>query len=80
MTRTMNLLTPVVLVTALAAPAFAQDAAIDVNGDGMYSFPEVQAVLPEMTEDQFTTLDSTGDGLLDTDEITVGVNAGLLPS
>jgi len=51
-----------------------------VNGDGMYSFPEVQAVLPEMTEDQFTTLDSTGDGLLDTDEITVGVNAGLLPS
>jgi len=80
MTRTMKLLTPVVLVTALAAPAFAQDAAIDVNGDGMYSFPEVQAVLPEMTEDQFTTLDSTGDGLLDTDEITVGVNAGLLPS
>ena len=80
MIRTMKLLTPVVLVTALAAPAFAQDAAIDVNGDGMYSFPEVQAVLPEMTEDQFTTLDSTGDGLLDTDEITVGVNAGLLPS
>ena len=80
MTRTMKLLTPVVLVTALAAPAFAQDAVIDVNGDGMYSFPEVQAVLPEMTEDQFTTLDSTGDGLLDTDEITVGVNAGLLPS
>ncbi|WP_411889834.1 hypothetical protein [Yoonia sp. SDW83-1] len=80
MTRTMKLLTPIAVLTALAVPAFAQDAAIDVNGDGMYSFPELQAVMPEMTEDEFTALDSTGDGLLDADEISVGVEAGLLPS
>ncbi|MFG5382599.1 hypothetical protein [Yoonia sp. R2-816] len=80
MTRTMKLLTPIAVLTTLAVPAFAQDAAIDVNGDGMYSFPELQAVMPEMTEDEFTALDSTGDGLLDADEISVGVEAGLLPS
>ncbi len=80
MTLTTKLLTPVAVVVALAAPAFAQDAAIDVNGDGMYSFPELQAVMPEMTEDEFTALDSTGDGLLDADEITVATDAGLLPA
>ncbi|MDX8352189.1 hypothetical protein [Cognatiyoonia sp. IB215182] len=79
MTRTTKLLTPLAVLTALAVPAFAQDAAIDVNGDGMYSFPELQAVMPEMTEEDFTTLDVSGDGMLDTDEITAATEAGLLP-
>jgi hypothetical protein len=80
MTRTTKLLTPLAVLTVLAVPAFAQDAAIDINGDGMYSFPELQAVMPEMTEEDFTTLDATGDGLLDADEITVATEAGLLPA
>lgn len=80
MTRTTKLLTPLAVLTVLAVPAFAQDAAIDINGDGMYSFPELQAVMPEMTEEDFTTLDASGDGLLDADEITVATEAGLLPA
>ena len=80
MTHTTKLLTPLALVVALAAPAFAQNAEVDVNGDGMYSFPELQAVLPDMTEDDFTVLDSTGDGLLDADEIAIGTEAGMLPA
>jgi hypothetical protein len=80
MTRTTKLLTPLAVLTVLAVPAFAQDAAIDINGDGMYSFPEVQAVMPEMTEDDFTVLDASGDGLLDVDEITAATEAGMLPS
>lgn len=79
MTRTTKLLTPLAVLTVMAVPAFAQDAAIDVNGDGMYSFPELQAVMPEMTEEDFTTLDVSGDGMLDTDEITAATEAGLLP-
>jgi hypothetical protein len=67
-------------VLALAGPAFAQDAAIDVDGDGMYSFPELQAVMTDMTEEQFTTLDTNGDGLLDATEIQAGTDAGLLPA
>jgi hypothetical protein len=80
MTRTTKLIAPLAVLTALAVPAFAQDAAIDINGDGMYSFPEVQAVMPEMTEDDFTVLDTSGDGLLDADEIAVATEAGMLPA
>ncbi len=52
---------------------------IDVNGDGNYSFPELQVAMPYMTIDGFTALDANGDGLLDADEIAVGVEAELLP-
>lgn len=67
-------------VLALATTAFAQDAAIDVNADGAYSFPELQAVMTEMTEEEFTALDANGDGLLDADEIAAATEAGLLPA
>jgi hypothetical protein len=52
---------------------------IDVNGDGNYSFPELQVAMSDMTIDGFTALDANGDGLLDSDEIAVGVEAELLP-
>lgn len=78
MTRKTLMLIPAALL--LATPLAAQDAAIDVNADGMYSFPELQAVMPEMTEDTFTALDANGDGLLDADEIAAGTDAGLLPA
>ena len=80
MTRKLTLIAPLAVLTALAMPALAQDAAIDINGDGMYSFPEVQAVMPEMTEEDFTALDVSGDGLLDADEILAATEAGLLPA
>lgn len=66
-------------ISALALPAMAQDAAIDVNGDGNYSFPELQAAVPDITLDDFTLLDANGDGLLDAEEIAVGIEADLLP-
>ena len=68
------------LVALVATPLMAQSADIDINGDGMYSYPELMAVLPTMTEDDFAALDSSGDGLLDADEIAAGVAAGVLPS
>ncbi|WP_019953819.1 hypothetical protein [Yoonia vestfoldensis] len=77
MTTSKTLFTLVTLVAAL--PAFAQSTAIDVNGDGRYSFPEVQAAAPEVSEDAFAALDVNGDGLLDSDEIAVGEGAGTLP-
>ena len=69
-----------VAVLILAGPLAAQEAEIDTDGDGMVSFAELQAILPEMTEDQFMVLDVTGDGLLDADEIAAGTEAGLLPA
>lgn len=80
MTRFLKLMTPMALLAAFAVPAMAQDAAIDIDGDGMYSIAELQAVMPEMTEEEFVILDVTGDGLLDADEFAVAVEAGLLPA
>ncbi len=74
-TRTLAL-----LATIAATPLIAQDAEIDVDADGMYSYPELQAVMPEMTEDQFVVLDVNGDGLLDADEIAAATEAGMLPA
>lgn len=78
MNRKTLMLIPAALL--LATPLAAQDAAIDVNADGMYSFPELQAVMPDMSEDTFITLDANGDGLLDAAEIAAGTEAGLLPA
>jgi len=80
MTRTLKLIAPIAVLTALAVPGFAQSADIDINGDGMYSYPELQAVMPEMSEDDFSALDISGDGLLDADEIAAATEAGLLPA
>ena len=80
MTRALKLIAPIAVLTALAVPGFAQSADIDINGDGMYSYPEVQAVMPEMSEDDFSALDTSGDGLLDADEIAAATEAGLLPA
>lgn len=74
-----TLLVPVMASLLFAAPVLAQSAAIDVNADGMYSFPELQAAAPELTEDDFAALDSNGDGLLDSEEIAAGEASGVLP-
>ena len=79
MTR-LKLIAPIAVLAALAMPALAQDEAIDINGDGMYSYPELQAVMPSVTEDDFTVMDVSGDGLLDADEIAAATQAGLLPA
>jgi len=43
-------------------------AKIDTNGDGAWSFPELQAVRPDLTIEQFNRLDKNGDGLITPDE------------
>jgi len=68
-------------LTAFAGAAFAQEAdpMIDVNGDGFYSFPEVSTVFTDIPDEIFTTIDTTGDGLLDMAEVMVAQDAGLMP-
>ena len=80
MTKTFKLVAPLAVLFATAVPAVAQDEAIDINGDGMYSYAELRAALPDISEDTFAVLDTSGDGLLSADEIAAGTAAGLLPS
>lgn len=78
MTAIYKTLTLTACLAFAAGATIAQDAEIDVNGDGMYSFPELQAVMPDLTADAFTVMDVSGDGLLDAEEIAAGTEAGLL--
>ena len=65
---------------AISLPALAQDMTIDTDGDGNFSYPELQAVMPDMPTETFTAMDANGDGLLDADEIAVAMEAGQLPA
>jgi hypothetical protein len=43
-------------------------ANIDANGDGAWSFDELQSVFPSITIERFNKLDKNGDGLITRDE------------
>jgi opacity protein-like surface antigen len=70
-----------VVLALIAGVATAQEADpnIDVNGDGFYSFPEVGTFYPDLTDADFTAMDTTGDGLLDMAEVAAAQDAGLMP-
>lgn len=52
------------------------DPAVDINRDGFYSYPELQIIFPDMTADDFTMIDASGDGLLDEHEVRAAIEAG----
>ena len=67
-----------IVAAGLASPSWAATE-IDADGDGMLSLEEVQAVYPDVTEEQFTEMDVNGDGALDDDEVTAAQEAGTMP-
>ena len=72
-----------IATATLCVPAFAmgQNATqMDANEDGVLSLAEVQAVYPDMSEDQFTTVDLNGDGVLEDAEVKAAQEAGLMPA
>lgn len=75
----MTKLSAVLILIAGAAVAQEADPNIDVNGDGFYSFPEVGTVYPDLTDADFTAMDTTGDGLLDMAEVMAAQEAGMMP-
>lgn len=81
MTR-LNKLTTIAL-SSLCVPALAMGAGaaeLDANGDGLLSVSEVQAVYPDVTTDQFSTMDLNADGALDDAEIVAAQEAGIMPT
>ena len=70
-------------LSMLCLPAYAMGAGaaeVDANGDGILSIAEVQAVYPDVTTDQFSTMDLNGDGGLDAEEVVAAQEAGLMPA
>lgn len=77
---TVALIGAVGLISARMAVAQAElDPNIDSDGDGSYSFPEMTAIYTDMTAEEFTVIDVSGDGLLDMDEVGAAMDAELLP-
>lgn len=70
---------PVLALLVFSSPTFALEASVDTNGDGFYSLEELQAFDPTLDDASFAMLDESGDGVLDPDEIKIGVFMGIIP-
>lgn len=70
-------------LTLFAAPAFAQAplnfADVDTDASGELSFAELQAVWPDLTQDEFSAADLDMNGSLSADEIS-GLQPSTLPA
>jgi len=55
-------------------------AYIDVNGDGVLTIDEVQAVFADVSTDGFCAMDLNADGALDADEVAAAQEAGPMPA
>ena len=69
-----------VTVIALSATTLSAQSEMDTDGDGLLSYNELLAAYPEMTEENFTAIDTNSDGAVDADEMKVAGDAGLLPT
>jgi hypothetical protein len=63
-----------------AAQAFANTELADANGDGAFSYEELQVTYPDLTQANFDAIDADGNGTLDAAEIAAAKEAGHLPS
>jgi hypothetical protein len=63
---------------ASMAVSAAQAAVVDADGDGSYSFDEMQAAYAELSEDVFAQIDSDGNGTVSPDELAAAIEAGLI--
>ena len=65
--------------TLLVAVMAAEGAPLDADGDGLVTLEELQATMPETTEELFASMDSDDSGALDLAEVTQATEMGLLP-
>jgi hypothetical protein len=79
MTLTLTRLIAASLITLPGVAMAADYMAADANQDGMLSYEEVQAILPEVTTDTFMAVDADGDGLINADELAMAQTEGLMP-
>jgi len=69
------------LTGAVAASyAMGQATAMDSDGDGLVSYTELLAILPEVTGEEFAMMDVDGSGALDADELAAAQDSGMLPA
>jgi len=65
--------------TALMSGAALAATEIDADGDGVFSYDEMVAAFPEMTEETYIAVDANADGMVDTEELAAAQEVGLVP-
>ncbi|MFN3936347.1 MAG: EF-hand domain-containing protein [Gemmobacter sp.] len=74
-----NILTAFAALLSVPAIAVAASIAVeDRNGDGVYSFEELQAAVPDLTVEQFDRIDRNGDGVVSPEELEAAAAEGLI--
>lgn len=68
----------IILPALLATPVVAQTALVDADGNGSYSYTEITATHPDVSEDDFAAMDADGNGELDEEELQAARDAGML--
>lgn len=76
MTRTFLTIAGFAIATAGAVIASTD---IDADGDGVFSYDEMLAAFPDLTEETYVAVDANADGMVDPDELTAAQDSGLLP-
>jgi len=68
----------VFLASVLATTAGAMTTDVDTDGDGFASMAELQAIFPDLTEEQFAEIDTDGDGFVNDEEMLVAIDSELI--
>lgn len=76
MTRTFLTIAGFTIATAGAVMASTN---IDADGDGVFTYDEMLAAFPELTEETYVAVDANADGVVDADELAAAQDSGLLP-
>jgi hypothetical protein len=68
-----------IAVAMFAAPAFAITVAdVDTDGDNLISYAEMQVKYPDLMEEAFGAVDTSGDGFVDETELAAALDAGTI--
>jgi len=65
------------LVAALPGQAMSFEK-LDANSDGMITYGEMLVSVPSLTEQAFVAIDTSGDQLIDAEELSAAIEAGIL--
>lgn len=68
----------IILPALLATPLLAQAELTDMDGNGTYSYAEITAAYPTISEGDFAAMDTNGDGEIDEEELSAAMEEGLL--
>lgn len=74
--KNVSLLAAFVIFSAASSGAMPAD--IDTNGDGKASLSELQVANPRLDQDVFNEMDTDGDGLINDEELAIGVELDIL--